>query len=1177
MSDFIHLHNHTHYSLLDGACRINDLLEACHDFKMPALAITDHGNMFGVIDFYLQAKKAGIKPIIGSEVYMAPKHRTIKTSTKGGSTAAYHLILLAKNITGYKNLMKLVSIGYLEGFYYKPRIDFEVLEQYSEGLIALSACLKGAIPNKILHNAYDSATKIALRFKEIFGDDFYLELQDHKLKEEEIAREGLLKLSKELGIKVAATNDTHYLKREHYEAHDVLLCLQTGKDYDDPKRMRYNTDQIYFKSPAEMKALFSYIPAAIENTLEISEKCNLELDLSQNYLPEFKIPENEGEIDIKEYLIKAARSGLPGRYDAVTDDLQNRLDYELDIINKMGYAGYFLITKDFIDFARENGIPVGPGRGSAAGSLVSYALGITNVDPIKYDLIFERFLNPERVTLPDIDIDFCYERREEIIDYVRQKYGENNVTQIITFGTMAARAVIRDVGRVLKMPYGDVDKIAKMIPAVLKMTLPKALELVPELKEIAQSDDIHRKLIEYSLTLEGLARHASTHAAGVVITPGELTNYTPLYKSNTNDITTQFEMTILEEVGVLKMDFLGLRTLTVISNTLKALEKRGIKIDLDNLSLDDEETFNIFANGQTIGIFQFESSGMREYLRKLKPKAITDLIAMNALYRPGPMDMIDDFIARSHGEKEIEYMHPLLEPILEETYGIIVYQEQVMRIASELGGFSLGGADLLRRAMGKKKVELMKEQRKKFIKGAAEKDVTEKVANDIFDLMDKFAGYGFNKSHAACYSIVAYQTAYLKAHYPAEFMAANLTSEMSDTKRVVTLIDECRRMGISVLPPDVNESYADFVATEKGIRFGMGAIKNVGINPIKSVVKGRETTGRFNSIFELVSNIDLRNVNKKVLESLILAGAMDSLEGHRVQKLEAIELAIGYAQSVNADRAMGQTRLFDAGSEQVVDDVPVLPVAQPWTESEELTHEKEMLGFYISGHPLQKYEDELHAFSTISLDSLKNTIEGQVVRIVGLINEITKKLDRRGNAIAFVSFEDFSESTELLIFSDAYAKFHEALQKDAIVAIIGRISYRDQEEPKIMVDEVYAIDEVRERFTRDVTLNLDINEIPESAIQNIVAILEKNKGNCPLYLRVKKQHETFLVRSRKYRINPGTRLIKRLTALLGKENIEVKARNNLSHKNGNGFGNRNNMSGRKHNSKNGNNVHKAFR
>lgn len=1163
MSDFVHLHNHTHYSLLDGACRVNDLIEACVDFKMPALAITDHGNMFGAIDFYLQAKKANIKPIIGSEVYMAPRHRTDKKSSKGGGDAAYHLILLAKNLTGYRNLMKLVSIGYLEGFYYKPRIDFEVLQQYSDGLIALSACLKGAIPKNLLNNSYTAAQKIALKFQEIFGDDFYLELHDHKIKEEKIVRQGLIKLSKELGIKVVATNDTHYLKREHYEAHDILLCLQTGKDYDDPKRLRYNTDQIYFKSPEEMKELFSYIPEAIENTMEITEKCNLELDLSQNYLPKFEIPKEEGDVTIEKYFIKLARKGLEERYDVVTPELKKRLEYELDIINKMGYPGYFLITKDFIDYARKNDIPVGPGRGSAAGSLVSYALGITNVDPIKYDLIFERFLNPERVTLPDIDIDFCYERREEIIDYVREKYGENNVTQIITFGTMAARAVIRDVGRVLKMPYGEVDRIAKMIPLMLKMTIPKALEIVPELRELAKSDDIHRKLIEHSLTLEGLARHASTHAAGVVITPSELTNYTPLYKSSNGDVTTQFEMTCLEEVGILKMDFLGLRTLTVISNTLKALDKKGIHIDIDNIALDDEKTFEIFSKGQTIGIFQFESAGMREYLRKLKPKAISDLIAMNALYRPGPMNMIDDFIARSHGEKEIEYLHPLLEPILKETYGVIVYQEQVMRIASDLGGFSLGGADLLRRAMGKKKVALMKKQRRKFLEGAAKKEIPEKVANEIFDLMDKFAGYGFNKSHATCYSIVAYQTAYLKAHYPAEFMASNLTSEMSDTKRVVILIEECRRMGINVLPPDVNESFADFVATDEGIRFGLGAIKNVGINPIISIVTARESYGKYKSIFDLLSNIDLRYVNRKVIESLIQAGALDSLEGHRVQKLEAIDLAIGHAQSVNADRAMGQTRLFDIDDDSVVADIPTLPVAQPWSESEELYREKEMLGFYISGHPLRKYEEEVKVFSTVSLENLKYIVEGKIVRVVGLINEIKEILDRKGKPMAFVSFEDFTDSTELLIFSETYARYKEFIQKDAIVVVIGRISYRDQEEPKIMAEQIFSIDGAHQQFTRNITINMNLNEIKEPSIKSISKLFNNNKGKCPIYIRLKGPDNCdCLIKSKKYQLNLGSTLIEALAKIVGKDNIEIKARNELAGENGNKFGNRSSYNGR---------------
>ncbi|RMD89180.1 MAG: DNA polymerase III subunit alpha, partial [Calditrichaeota bacterium] len=718
MSKFVHLHNHSHYSLLDGACRVEQLIEAAVKCDMPAIALTDHGNMFGAIEFYKKALKAGLRPIIGVEAYVAPGSRKEKKATKSNvSDTSYHLVLLAKNLEGYRNLMRLVSIGYIEGFYYKPRIDKEVLQKYHEGLIALSACLKGEVPHALLNRGYEVAKKIALEYREIFGDDYYIEIQNHGIEEENKARQGLIELSRELSIPLVATNDIHYLKREDYQPHDVLICIQTGKDRNDPNRLRYNTDQIYFKTEQEMQKAFAEFPEALRITEEIASKCHLLLNFDEKHLPKFHIPAEERVQTLDEYLEKIVYEGARQRFGEITQEVEARLQHELNIIKKMGYAGYFLIVMDFVQYARQNKIPVGPGRGSAAGSLVSYCLGITNINPLEYGLIFERFLNPERVTMPDIDIDFCYERREEIIDYVKRKYGEKNVTQIITFGTMAARAVIRDVGRVLNIRYSDVDRIAKMIPPSPNMTLEKALELVPELKKLVEENETYQQLLQYSKVLEGLARHASTHAAGVVITPDELTNYTPLYKSPQGEITTQYDMKALEDIGVLKMDFLGLRTLTVIDKTIRNLAQKGIHIDIDKIPLDDPETYEIFANGETVGIFQFESSGMREYLRKLKPQCLEDLIAMNALYRPGPMEWIDDFIQRKHGQKKIEYLHPALEPILRETYGIIVYQEQVMRIASELAGFSMGKADLLRRAMGKKIPQLMAEQRNLFVEG----------------------------------------------------------------------------------------------------------------------------------------------------------------------------------------------------------------------------------------------------------------------------------------------------------------------------------------------------------------------------------------------------------------------------------------------------------------------------
>ena len=1144
MAEFIHLHNHTHYSLLDGACKIKDIVNRCAAFKMPALSITDHGNMFGAVEFYQEAKKVGIKPIIGAEVYIAPESRFDKTSTKDSNQdTSYHLILLAKDIIGYKNLMKLVSVGYLEGFYYKPRIDKEILRKHHNGLVALSACLKGEVPRMIIREDEQRALKAAAEYQEIFGEDFYLELHDHNIAEEKIAIKGLLEIGKKLNIPVVAANDTHYLNREHSTAHDILICLQTGKDYDDPKRMRFNTDQVYFKSAEEMVKLFKDIPEAITNTLTIAEKCNLTLDFKSIHLPKFSVPEEYGNISLDEYLKKLCEVGLPKKYAVVTPKLRERLNYELGIIKQMGYAGYFLIVKDFIDYARSKGIPVGPGRGSAAGSLVSYVLEVTNLEPTRYSLFFERFLNPERISMPDIDIDFCYERREEIIKYVKEKYGEKNVTQIITFGTMAARAVIRDVGRVLKMSYGEVDKIAKMIPAAIGMTIDKALTLVPELKKLSEQDEIHRKLIENSKILEGLARHASTHAAGVIITPEELTNYTPLFKSSQGDITSEYDMVSLEELGVLKMDFLGLRTLTVIQNTLNTLNKKGIEINLDQIPLDDKKTYDIFTKGETIGIFQFESSGMREYLKKLKPQYLEDLIAMNALYRPGPMDMIDDFILRKHGKKKIEYLHQSLEPILKETYGIIVYQEQVMQIASELAGYSLGKADILRRAMGKKKIELMQEQRKLFIAGANQNNVSQNIANEIFDLMDKFAGYGFNKSHAACYSLVAYQTAYFKAHYPKEFMAANLTSEMGNTKRVVILIEECKRMGINILPPDVNESDVNFITTEAGIRFGLGAIKNVGKGAIKSIVNARAENDKFSDIFDLCQNIELRLVNKKVLESLVQAGALDSLTGHRAQLLESIDLAVSYAQNLNAHQAHGQTSIFDTGENKLDVELPKLPQVQEWNNTEILTREKEMIGFYISGHPLAKYDVEVKMFSTTDLNSIHSLKDGTPVRVGGTITNIKQHFDRKNRAMAFITVEDFSGTAEALAFSDTFSKFSDFIQSDAMMLIIGKTSVKDDDdEVKIIIDEVRPLSEAWEKCSKNICLIFKTDQLEDSTIRHVSDILQKHKGICPILINVvTPDNGEYVIRSRRIKAKPNPALIKQLQQSLGEKNVWVES------------------------------------
>ena len=1141
MSTFVHLHNHTHYSLLDGACRIEDLVHSAKQFKMPAIAITDHGNMFGAIHFYQKVLKAGLKPIIGMEAYIAPKSRLEKSGGKGGKDTAYHLILLARNLDGYKNLMHLSSIGYLEGFYYKPRIDKEVLEAHAEGLIVLSGCIKGEISSLILHGDMKGAHKAAGFYKDLFGEHFYLEVQNHGIAEEETAMKGLLELSKTMDIPVVATNDTHYLKREDAEAQDVLLCIQTNKDLDDPQRLRFSTDQIYFKSPEEMADAFKETPDVLKTSLEIAEKCHVVLDFDTLHLPHFTLPEEESVDSLDEYLEKKASEGLRKRFADVTPDLEKRLTYELSVIKRMGYAGYFLIVADFIDHAKSRHIPVGPGRGSAAGSLVSYAIGITDVDPIQYGLLFERFLNPERVSMPDIDIDFCYEQRDAIIDYVKQKYGEKNVTQIITFGSMNARAVIRDVGRVLKIPYGDVDRIAKLIPFQIGMTLDVAYKKVPEFRELCDQDETHRKLLAHARVLEGIARHASTHAAGVVIAPGELTQYVPIFKSSNGDVTTQYDMKSVESIGLLKMDFLGLRTLTVINHTIQALRKNGVEIDIRRIPYDDEETYRIFLRGETIGVFQFESSGMREYLRKLQPESIEDLTAMNALYRPGPMEWIDDFISRKRGRTKVEYLHPLLEPILEETHGIIVYQEQVIQIASALGGFSMGKADLLRRAMGKKRPDLMQEQRNAFVEGAKNKGIPAETANSIFDLMDRFAGYGFNKSHATGYSIVAFQTAFLKAHHPKEFMAANLTSEMGNTDRVVILIDECRRMGIDVFPPDMNESQADFTVTGEGIRFGLGAVKNVGKGAIQSIVEAREKEGKFETIYDFCMRVNLRLVNKKVVESLIQVGAMDSLEGNRAQKMAVVTKSLSVAQSAQQNADRGQTTIF--GEEVSATELyPDLPQIDAWSQSEKLRREKELLGFYVSGHPLLKYKDDVDAFAMPKLEHIDDTATGQTVRICGIITEIKTLFDRKDKPMAFFTMEDFSGTGRVIAFSDFYGKNKDLIEKDEMVVVSGTVDRRnDRDEVSILASKIVPLEQARDHFTKRLSMNIESERLADEEMDRVKMLLEKMRGSCPIYLNIKSTDgNEVLLKSKKYAVRPTLELLNDLRLVLGDENVWIE-------------------------------------
>ncbi len=886
LAEFVHLHNHTQYSLLDGACRIDDILKAAEKMRMPALAITDHGNMFGAIEFYTKARKTKVKPIIGIETYVAPESLEKKVGMKGFTESGFHLVLLVKNITGYKNLVKLASIGYTHGFYHKPRIDKEVLRLHSDGLIASSACLQGEVSRYIMNGRFDEAEKIVREYLDIFGkENFYLELQNHGMPEEAKVAAAIKDIAARLEVRLVATNDCHYMKREHARAHDALLCIQTGKLISDTDRMHYTTDQIYFKSADEMIELFKDTPEAIENTLRIAEACSLDLELYKNKVPRFPLP--DGYQTLEDYLHAQCEIGMKRRYGDITPKLDERLNYELSVINRMGYAGYFLIVKDFIDYARSIGVRVGPGRGSAAGSIVSYCLGITSLDPMEYGLLFERFLNPERISMPDIDIDFADRGRDRVIEYVTKKYGRDNVVQIITFGSMAARGVVRDVGRVMSLPYGEVDAIAKLIPNELEMTLDKALDREPELKKRYDEDEKIHELIEFSRVLEGLARHASTHAAGVVIAPGPITDYAPLYKSNKDEITTQFDMHGVEAIGLLKMDFLGLRTLTVIDDCLKLLEKSGVSLDIDHVPLEDPGVYKLFTRAETVGIFQFESSGMRDYLKKLKPTCLEDLTVMNALYRPGPLDakMIDVYIECKHGRKEIETVHPRLTEILKETYGVIVFQEQVLKIARELAGYTLGEADILRKAMGKKQAEVMAEQKGIFIKGAGAKGIDKRTAEKIFEQIETFGRYGFVKAHSACYAYVAYQTAYLKVHYPVEFMAALMTSEMSDTSRILDFKTECERLDIELKPPDVNRGESHFSVDGKIILFALTAVKNVGQNAADAIVEARLAGGNFTDLFDFTSRVDSRTVNKRTIESLIMSGAMDSLGSQRSGEL----------------------------------------------------------------------------------------------------------------------------------------------------------------------------------------------------------------------------------------------------------------------------------------------------
>ena len=1151
MQDFVHLHVHSEYSLLDGANRIKDLPVRAKELGMKSIAITDHGVMYGVIDFYKACKKEGIKPIIGCEVYVAPRSRFDKEPNIDNKYN--HLILLAKNNLGYKNLCKLVSAGFTEGYYYKPRIDLEILEKYHEGLIALSGCLAGALSTSILDGNYEQAEKMAKWHKELFKDDYYIEIQANRLKEQALVNQKLVELSRKLEIPFVITNDAHYLKKEDSYNHEVLLCVQTGKKMTDTDRMRFETDDFYIKSPEEIEEFFPNLKEGMENTVEIAEKCNVEFEFGHTILPNYDVPEEyNSHFD---YLKKLCNDGINKRYgENITEEIKKRMEYELSVIEEMGYVDYFLIVWDFIHYAKSNGISVGPGRGSGAGSIVAYAIEITDIDPIKYNLLFERFLNPERISMPDFDVDFCYERRQEVIDYVCRKYGEDHVSQIITFGTMSARMVIRDVGRVLDVPYAEADKLAKMIPNELKITISKALEQNRELKELYETDEKVENLINIAMGLEGLPRQASTHACGVVITKEPVVNYVPLYVRDGN-ISTQYIMTTLEELGLLKMDFLGLRTLTVISDAKKLVkENRGIDVEFDK-DMNDKNVYKLWCEGKTSGIFQFESAGMTNFMKELKPDGLEDIIAGVSLYRPGPMDQIPRYIKNKLNPEHIEYTHPSLEPILHVTYGCMVYQEQVMQIVRELAGYSLGRADLVRRAMGKKKLDVMAKEREYFIHGQTDDNgniiipgcirngIDEESANKIFDEMAEFAKYAFNKSHAAAYAVVAYQTAYLKAYYKEEFMAATLNSFLGNLDKIPEYIDECKKMNIEILKPDINKSFTKFTVDNGKIRFGLGSIKNVGIAAIENIVKEREKNGPYKDLIDFCERIQGETVNKKCIECLIKAGTFDDFKETRKTLLASFEGIINTIINEGKRSLKGQVTMFDLGNnEEKLEEIKYNYIKlSEFSERELLSMEKEMLGLYISGHPLESVRPELERQTNINTLKIIKINEGeeelykdgQNVKYGGIITSVKKKYTKNNNIMAFVTIEDLYGSLEIIVFESCYNRVSNILMEDNIVIVDGRLSIREDEEVKIVANNIRELKKEEGRKT----LNIDISNMSDEQKQKLkgaIKFFNGEKNNIEILIKdgeeIKRSGNIYLT----------LEILEELKKIVGKEKVEVK-------------------------------------
>lgn len=1155
---FTHLHVHTEFSLLDGACRITELVRKAKELNMDAIAITDHGSMYGVVEFFKQAKKEGIKPILGFEAYVAQRKMTDKESDKDKNQ--YHLVLLAENQEGYKNLIKICSEGFVNGFYYKPRIDYDVLKKYSKGIIALSACLGGEVQSYLLDNNYEEAVKTAVNYREIFGENnFYLELQDHGMKEQEKVNEQLIKMSNETGISLVATNDIHYINKEDAKFHDILLCIQTQKTINE-ERMKFPSSEFYLKTYEEMAELFPI--EAIENTNKIAERCNVELDFNTVHLPEFKVPAGYTKSG---YFREICQTGLKERYKEVTPQIQQRLDYEISIIEQMGYVDYFLIVWDFIKYSKDNKIMVGPGRGSAAGSLVAFSMKITNIDPLKYNLIFERFLNPERVSMPDIDVDFCYERREEVIEYVKEKYGKNRVAQIITFGTMAARGSIRDVGRALNLPYGEVDFIAKKIPMDLGMTISKALEVNKELKSLYDSEDKVKNLIDVALKVEGLPRHASTHAAGVLISKEEVTEYVPLSR-NKDIITTQFNMIELEELGLLKMDFLGLRTLTVIRDAIDLIQKNhNIKIDFSNCNYDDPEVFKMFAHADTLGIFQFESSGMRVFLKELKPTEFENLVAANAMYRPGPMGQIPTFVKNRANPQHVTYLHPLLEPILNVTYGCMVYQEQVMQIVRDIGGFTMGRSDLLRRAMGKKKMDVMLKERHNFIygketengeteiAGAVKNGVDEKTANEIYDLMVEFAKYAFPKAHSVAYAALAYETAYLKHYYPVEFMAALISSIMGSSNTVSLYIRECKRLGIEILPPNVNESYDKFTVENGKIRFGLAAVKNVGTNVIQEIVKARETKGKFSSFTDFCRKVDTTVLNKRQIESLIKCGAFDFSQVKRSQLIAIYERTIDSIVNQKKRNIEGQFSLFDGQIESSNDEFTLdenLPNLQEYNEKVLLAMEKEMLGVYISGHPLSQYEKTLENLTSTNSSEIAELTEstennsflqdGSKVVIGGIIIKKQNKITKNNNMMAFITLEDLFGTIEVIVFPKTYDSYQELLYEDNIVLMEGTLSVAEEETPKLICNNISQLTNIEtEKETKKLFIKVKDTEHYKKIKKDLFLRFNKCCGiNCVIIYN-EKDKASMIIPERNW-VTINNELIKDLKDILGENNIAVQ-------------------------------------